>query len=146
MRKLLERGTVNTGKRPSQHHISPKSFRTDNGGAIPPNVLVEPEALLSIPNTASCSPYRRACRAKGVTPHPACMPEALVEFFVRFLTEPGDVVLDPFAGSNTTGAVAEEQGRKWLAVEADAAYAAASRIRFGNSLAASQESAKPQAA
>src|SRR5438093_13460965 len=89
MRKLLERGTVNTGKRPSQHHISPKSFRTDNGGAIPPNVLVPPDAVLSIPNTASRSPYRQACREQDVPVHPAAMPEALVEFFVRFLTHPG---------------------------------------------------------
>ena len=130
MRKLLESGTVNTGKRPSQHHISPKSFSKDNGGAIPPNVLVEPQAVLSIPNTASASPYRRACRDQGVTPHPACMPEALVAFFVQFLTDPGDVVLDPFAGSNTTGAVAEEHDRRWLAVEADGGYAASSAIRF----------------
>ncbi len=131
MRRLLERGTVNTGKRPSQHHISLNSFRTDNGGAIPPNVLVPPaeeaQALLPIPNTASCSPYRRTCRARGMTPHPACMPEALVAFFVQFLTDPGDLVLDPFAGSNTTGAVAEEH---WLAVEADPAYAETSQVRF----------------
>jgi len=134
MRRLLERGTVNMGKRPSQHHISQKSFRTDNGGAIPPNVLVPPpedaQAVLPIPNTASCSPYRRTCRARGVLPHPACMPEALVAFFVLFLTDPGDLVLDPFAGSNTTGAVAQEHGRRWLAVEADPAYAESSRVRF----------------
>ena len=58
------------------------------------------------------------------------MPEGLVEFFVQFLTDPGDVVLDPFAGSNTTGAVAEALGRKWLAIERDPEYARASQARF----------------
>jgi site-specific DNA-methyltransferase (cytosine-N4-specific) len=58
------------------------------------------------------------------------MPEALVSFFVQFLTDPEDLVLDPFAGSNTTGAVAERLGRRWLGVEADAAYAESSRLRF----------------
>ena len=38
------------------------------------------------------------------------MPEPLIEFFVKFLTDPGDVVFDPFAGSNTTGSVAERLG------------------------------------
>jgi DNA modification methylase len=59
------------------------------------------------------------------------MPEALVRFFVEFLTDPGDLVLDPFAGSNTTGAVAERLGRKWVGIEADPGYAEASRVRFG---------------
>ena len=48
----------------------------------------------------------------------------------NFLTDPGDLVLDPFAGSNTTGAVAEALGRKWLAIERDPEYARASRARF----------------
>ena len=58
------------------------------------------------------------------------MPEALVDFFVRFLTDAGDIVLDPFAGSNTTGAVAESLGRNWLSIERDAEYAQASQARF----------------
>ena len=52
------------------------------------------------------------------------MPELLVEFFVKFLTDPADVVFDPFAGSNTTGSVAERLGRSWIGIEADAEYAA----------------------
>jgi site-specific DNA-methyltransferase (cytosine-N4-specific) len=58
------------------------------------------------------------------------MPPALVRFFVEFLTDPGDLVFDPFAGSNTTGVVAEGLGREWLAVEASPEYAAASEVRF----------------
>lgn len=138
MRKLLRRGTYTSGRRPSEHKVGVKSFLADNGGAIPPNVLVPPEsdtptdpqAVLPIPNTASRGGYHEKCRAKNVARHPAAMPEPLVEFFVRFLTDPDDLVMDPFAGSNTTGAVAESQGREWLGIEADADYAAASRVRF----------------
>lgn len=135
MKRLLARGTFNPGKRPSQHHLSPRHFLRDHGGAIPPNVLIPPgsdapESVLPISNTASRTPYRLACKAHGVTPHPAVMPEALVEFFVKFLTDPGDLVLDPFAGSNTTGAVAERLGRRWFAIEMNPEYAAASKVRF----------------
>jgi len=138
MKKLLQRGTYNGGvKRPSEHHISAKAFLTNNGGAIPPNVLVppqenefEPLSVLPIANTSSNDPYRRACRKKNIAGHPAVMPEALVGFFVQFLTDPGDLVLDPFAGSNTTGFVAEKHNRHWLAIEANRDYAISSKIRF----------------
>lgn len=135
MRKLLKKGTYTAGKRPSEHHIGVQSFLSDNGGAIPPNVLVAPEeceaqAVLPIPNTVSRGGYHQLCRERDVARHPAAMPEPLVEFFVRFLTDPEDVVLDPFAGSNTTGSVAERLERNWVGIEADAAYAAASHVRF----------------
>jgi len=137
MRKLLRKGTYTGGKRPSEHQIGVDSFLTDNGGAIPPNVLVPPasdapdvQAVLPIANTASKNGYHRMCRAKNLPRHPALMPELLVEFFVRFLTDPNDLVLDPFAGSNTTGSVAERLGRDWIGIEANADYAAASQIRF----------------
>jgi len=137
MRKLLQRGSYNGGKRPSEHHISTKAFLTNNGGAIVPNVLVppqddlfEPLNVLPIANTSSRDHYRRMCRDLNVKGHPAVMPDALVAFFIQFLTDPGDVVLDPFGGSNTTGAMAEKLGRRWLAIEANPEYARLSRIRF----------------
>ena len=66
----------------------------------------------------------------GVIPHPARFPARLPEFFIRFLTDPGDTVLDIFAGSNTTGMVADTEGRHWLAFEERADYLAASAFRF----------------
>lgn len=124
MKKLLKAPEkfYSPAKRPSGHDIS-KNFGKNNGGAIPSN-------LLQIPNTESNSQYLRGCRAVGVKRHPARFPARLPEFFIRFLTEPGDVVLDIFAGSNTTGAVAEVEGRKWLAFEERLDYLAASTFRF----------------
>ncbi|MDB5308903.1 MAG: Methyltransferase [Gemmataceae bacterium] len=137
MQKLLRRGTYSSGRRPSEHRIGVQSFLADNGGAIPPNVLVhpaadeaEPQAVLPIANTASKGGYHQMCRDRNVARHPAAMPESLVDFFVKFLTDPGDVVFDPFAGSNTTGAVAERLGREWVGIEMDPEYAGASRVRF----------------
>lgn len=145
MRKLLERGTYNPGTRPSEHQIGETSFLADNGGAIPPNVLVpsveaiaqellaacrDVTDMLSIANTSTADPYQRYCRENGVAQHPARMPMKLVQFFVDFLTEPGDLVMDPFAGSNTTGFVAELRERRWVSIEADQHYAATSEQRF----------------
>jgi site-specific DNA-methyltransferase (cytosine-N4-specific) len=123
MKKLLERQSYNAGPRPSQHHIGQTSFLTDHGGAIPANVL-------TISNTISTDEYRRYCKEMKLRMHPARMPPDLAEFFTRFLTDEGDLVLDCFAGSNTTGAVAEELGRRWLAVEPEADYIAGSLGRF----------------
>jgi site-specific DNA-methyltransferase (cytosine-N4-specific) len=109
-------------RRPSGHDISGE-FAADNGGAIP-------STLLCYPNTESNSLYLRLCKRHGLRPHPARFPEALPEFFVRFLTEPGDRVLDVFAGSNTTGAVAERLGRRWLAVDCERDYVLSSAFRF----------------
>jgi hypothetical protein len=123
MKKLLKRRSYNAGERPSEHHIGKTSFLTDNGGAIPPNVL-------TISNTTSTDAYRQYCKTHKLPLHPARMPPELAEFFVRFLTDENDLVLDPFGGSNTTGAVAEHLNRQWLAVEPQLEYIAGSKGRF----------------
>jgi site-specific DNA-methyltransferase (cytosine-N4-specific) len=70
------------------------------------------------------------CRLIGEKQHPARFPAKLPEFFINMLTEPGDLVLDIFAGSNTTGHVAQTQGRRWLAFESSREYIGASAFRF----------------
>jgi DNA modification methylase len=109
-------------KRPSGHDIA-AAFGKNNAGAIPSN-------LLQIPNSESNGQYLNGCATVGITGHPARFPAKLPEFFIRLLTDPGDLVVDIFAGSNTTGAVAEREGRRWLAFELDLGYLAASSFRF----------------
>ncbi len=121
MRRLLRDG-YEPAMRPSQHEIS-KHFQRDNGGAIPPNIL-------EVPNTRSSDDYFRRCRDAGLPIHPARFPRALPDFFIRFLTQPGQLVLDPFAGSNVTGEVAEGLGRRWISVEINEQYVLGSRLRF----------------
>jgi site-specific DNA-methyltransferase (cytosine-N4-specific) len=125
MHRLMREG-VRVTRRPSEHRIS-EQFDRDNGGAIPPN-------LLEIANTTSRDPYLVRCKADGLTPHPARFPRALPEFFVRLLTVEGDLVVDPFAGSNVTGWVAEQLQRRWLAIELNGEYVEGSRLRFENAV------------
>jgi site-specific DNA-methyltransferase (cytosine-N4-specific) len=121
MRRLLKDG-YQVARRPSQHDIGPH-FQRDNGGAIPPN-------LLEVPNTRSRDDYFLRCREAGLPIHPARFPAALPEFFIRFLTQPRQLVLDPFAGSNVTGQVAEAFERNWISIEINPDYVAGSRFRF----------------
>ena len=123
MLNLLKTKKYNSGARPSEHHIGKTSFFRKHKGAIPSNVI-------TLANTQANSAYLNYCRMKNLTPHPARMPTGLVEFFIKFLTKPGDLVLDPFAGSNTTGAAAEALGRKWISIELDKGYAKGSYGRF----------------
>ena len=122
MKRLIKRG-YRTKRRPSGHTITEK-FRCDNDGAIPENVIRRG-------NNESNSTYIRTCAELGRRPHPARFPSALPEFFVKMLTDLEDVVLDPFAGSNTTGSVAESLHRRWLSVDNDEQYVIDSALRFG---------------
>ena len=121
MRQLLKDGY--TAKlRPSGHDISEK-FRRDNGGSVPPN-------LLAIPNTESNGHYQDYCRRENLPIHPARFPAQLPEYFIRFLTDPGDMVVDPFAGSCVTGLVAENLRRRWVCCELSEEYLLGARARF----------------
>jgi len=99
-------------------------FRTVNeGGSLPSNLLV-------MSNAAVHHAYRDHCAEKGVPQHPARFPQALPEFFIRMLTDEGDVVLDPFAGSCTTGEVCEKLRRKWICIESREEYLVGAMGRF----------------
>jgi len=124
MKDLLKKGSYNAGKRPSEHNIGATSFLKNNGGAIPSNVL-------TYSNTLNSDPYQTYCRLTKLQMHPARMPKELAKFFIKFLTESRDLVLDPFGGSNTTGVAAEELKRYWISIEASEDYIKGSRGHFG---------------
>jgi DNA modification methylase len=162
MKRLLKRRSYNYGKRPSEHVVGQTSFLKDNDGSISHNVIkVEsgniPEDILDgydkevakdvleivswlygqsnlieYANTSANDPYIRFCKENNITLHPARMHIGVPTFFIKFLTDPGDIVLDPFAGSNTTGAAAEQLGRKWLAFEPIDDYIQGSKGRFSS--------------
>ena len=123
MTRLLSTRKYNSGRRPSEHTIGSCSFLRDNGGAIPSNVLLAT-------NTQSIDEYLEFCRQQRLPLQPARMPKVLPEFFIKFLTQEGDLVLDPFAGSNTTGAVAESLDRRWISIEPNQDYVRGSIGRF----------------
>lgn len=121
MKSLIKNG-YKAKLRPSGHDISEK-FGTDNGGAIPPN-------LLELANTNSNGQYQTKCRAHGIKPHPARFPVGFSDFFIKFLTDENDIVFDPFAGSNTTGYSAEILNRRWISIELNEDYLKGSIYRF----------------
>lgn len=121
MKHLLSNG-YKAQLRPSGHDIS-DNFSIDNGAAIPPN-------LLAIPNTESNSAYMRYCKDKGIKTHPARFPAALPEYFIRMLTDPSDLILDPFGGSCITGEVAQRLGRRWICSELVEDYLVGALGRF----------------
>lgn len=125
MERLIKRGVKQT-VRPSGHVIK-GSFATDKGGSIPAN-------LIQCGNNESNSVYIKSSKRLGSKVHPARFPAELPRFFIEFLTKPGDLVVDPFAGSNTTGYVAESLQRRWIGVELDHKYAIESRLRFESEL------------
>lgn len=125
MKRLLKNG-YNAGKRPSGHDISEK-FGVNNGGSVPPN-------LLAIANTESTGQYQEHCIRNNLPIHPARFPSLLPEYFIRFLTDPGDLVVDPFAGSCITGMVAEDLKRKWVCIERSQEYIDGGLGRFDSSV------------
>ena len=121
MLRLIRSGVMET-RRPSGHVIR-SSFADHRGGSIPPN-------LIQCGNNESNSAYLNGMKASGRKIHPARFPAALPRFFMSFCTDANDLVIDPFAGSNTTGMVAEQLDRRWLAVEKDEQYWEDSKQRF----------------
>lgn len=131
MHRLNQRG-VRATVRPSGHNIRDSFDKIHSGGSIPPNVVEVPvpDAMMKVGNNAANDTYTKRCKEAGLKIHPARFPAQLPEFFIKLLTEPYDVVLDPFAGSNTLGAVAERMYRGWIAFDNVAEYLNASRFRF----------------
>jgi site-specific DNA-methyltransferase (cytosine-N4-specific) len=140
MKRLIETGTYNRGRRPSGHVVR-EGFMNDRGGAIPPN-------LLCVSNTGNDKPYVEACKKSGRKPHPARFAPDVPGFFIELLTDSGDLVLDPFAGSNVTGYVAESLGRNWIAIDIDKDYLEGSSARFGKTerKTAATRSSRPKVA
>lgn len=123
MISLLKNG-YKAQKRPSGHDIS-KKFSNNNGAAIPPN-------LIAVANTESNSYYLRYCKERNIEPHPARFPSEIPEYFIRFLTEANDLVVDPFAGSCVTGEVSQRLRRKWICIDTVEYYLQGAVGRFSS--------------
>jgi site-specific DNA-methyltransferase (cytosine-N4-specific) len=136
MRRTLAAGGEARQRRPSGHDRVDGAFGHDRGGSIA-------HTLLTLPNTASNSPYLRACRARGLPIHPARFPDGLPEFFIRLLTDEGDVVWDPCGGSGVTAEVCERLGRHWITSERSLTYVEGSATRFDEHLGFTRHLAVP---
>ena len=90
------------------YRVRAGSYGTETAGKIPRNILTFPH------NCPSQSAYKAKARDLGLPPHGAPYPLALATFLIRFLSEEGDLVVDPFGGSLTTGLASEQENRRWL--------------------------------
>ena len=121
MENLLAKG-YNAGKRPSGHVIS-RNWDKRHKGAIPSNLIIAA-------NTRSNDEYIKTCKKYKLEVHPARFVPAIPEFFIKFLTRKGDIILDPFSGSNVVGEVAERFKRSWISIEISKEYVLGSAFRF----------------
>ncbi len=79
-----------------------------------------------------CTGHERIKDAAGDKAHPTQKPESLLHRVILGTTNPGDVILDPFFGTGTTGAVAKMLGRDYIGIEREAAYRAVAEKRIAN--------------
>jgi site-specific DNA-methyltransferase (cytosine-N4-specific) len=131
MLRLAKKG-VKTTVRPSGHNITESWDKLHNGGSIPPNVIDDetPSDLLKMGNNSANDGYTKKCKEAGMKIHPARFPAQLPEFYIKMLTDEGDIVLDPFGGSMTTGFVSENLDRRWIGVDSVEEYLEGSKFRF----------------
>jgi modification methylase len=81
-----------------------------------------------------CGGAERVKGDDGAKAHPTQKPEALLYRILLACTKPGDIVLDPFFGTGTTGAVARRLGRRWIGIERETAYVKVARERINSTL------------
>ncbi len=93
------------------YRLRPGSFAGDTAGRLPRNVIERGHAC------ADTRLYRKRAKELGLPIHGAMQPTDIPDFFVRFLTEPDDLVVDPFGGTVRTGLAAERLGRRWLVTD-----------------------------
>jgi DNA modification methylase len=122
MRVGGEKRTANNGD--GAYRLYPGSYGNATPGRIPRNVLSFPHRC------ASKDAAARAAKAQGLPVHAATMPLPLARFLVDFLTEPGDLVVDPCAGWLTTALAAEDAGCRWLCTEQMGEYVLGASNRF----------------
>ena len=108
------------------NRLRPGAFSAVTEGAIPRNVLTVRH------NCTSQTALRKWARENGIPLHSATMPLEIAEHVVRFATEPGMLVAEPFAGWGTTPLAAERNDCRWIATERMRAYLHAMQWRFSN--------------
>lgn len=93
-----------------------------------------PSNLIALTNRGNKNnTYIQYCRENKLPLHPARFPSELPEFFIRMLTDPGDMVIDPFGGSCMTGEVCQRLNRKWHCIELSKEYLKGALGRFKSS-------------
>lgn len=125
--RFVRGGGVKTPKRFSDgaHSQRVGAFSQETPGRIPRNVL-----RYARTKADQDKAYREYCDAQQLVKHGASMPVGLADFLIRFLTDKGMCVADPFAGRLKTGLAAERLGRRWICTDIMADYVMGSQAQF----------------
>lgn len=128
--RLIERGGESRMVENSDgaYKVKPGSYGNQTLGAIPKNVLQFGHACRSQQSV------KASARQRGLQTHGAPFPLALADFLVRYLTEPGQLVVDNMSGTITVGEAAEINDRRWICTERIWDHIAAGAARFGHRL------------
>lgn len=108
------------------YRIKRGAYGTLTAGRIPRNL----QSIAHRGNDPTLQQAKHRAKELGLPAHGAPMPLALADFMVRYLSEPGDLVVDPFGGWGTTGFAAEANGRRWLTTEKHLEYVLGTQLRF----------------
>jgi DNA modification methylase len=127
-KKLMARGGEARSRVNSDgaYRINAGAYGSETAGRIPKNVLSFGHSC------ADQRRLRRMARDAGLPVHGASMPLSLAMFLVQYLSRPGDLVVDPFGGTQTTAKACEELGRLWKTSEMVAEYIWNGRFRFAS--------------
>ena len=106
------------------------SYAKETKGKIPRNVFFDSNILLFPNNCVSGKAVSDYAKSLGIASHGAKMPLSLAEKLVQFFSREGDLVVDPFGGTLTTGHAAEKHKRRWICTDMMWEYIRSSFIRF----------------
>ena len=118
VREPLSEVTLNRYKTP----VGANDLVTEDGVVIPQRKMVQPNPKGKVPNTIFSFNNASALRGQEGNKHPTAFHPDLPKWFIKWLTDEGDVVLDPFMGSGTVARVCKEMNRQWIGFELNAAY------------------------
>jgi len=118
VREPLSEVTLNRYKTP----VGANDLVTEDGVVIPQRKMVKPNPKGKVPNTIFSFNNASALRGDEGNKHPAAFHPDLPRWYIKWLTDPGDVVLDPFMGSGTVAKVCKEMNRNWMGFEINEAY------------------------
>lgn len=108
------------------YKLRESSYSNQTEGSIPKNVFERGNAC------ADTLAFRKFASKLGLPHHGAMFPTALASFFIKFLTREGDLVIDPFCGSNKTGLAAQRLNRRFVSVDRCAQFLRTSAELFRN--------------
>lgn len=111
-----------------KYHIKQGAFSKETKGSLPKNIFTRGH------RSAETNRYHKICNELNIAKHAAMFPFEIPEYFIKFLTDEGDLVVDPFSGSFTTPLAADKLNRRWIGSDLIWEYLRGGGERFDNGI------------